>query len=300
VALGELMNGIRFALNRTCSPDKSLTEFIALAKAAGVDAIEVRNDIPGREFSDGTKAEDLRAMLDDAGLRLASINALQRFNDWDSDRESEAVSLARYAAALGAPGIVLCPVVDVAHGWSEQQLAESLRHSLRKLRPILLEHGVTGYVEPLGMRGSTMKRQGAAAAAVIDVAGWDAYRICHDAFQFYRCGDTEMFPDRIGLVHISGIDRTDLAPDDLTEPDRGLVDRQDSVGVVRQLRSLIDRGYAGYISIEPFKPAVQQDPDLASRLSECLGYVQSELEGGSSEQPLAEPDGDPRISCRAP
>src|SRR6516165_877428 len=105
--------GIRFALNRTCSPDRSLSQFIALAKAAGVDAIEVRNDIPGREFSDGTKAEDLRAILDDAGLSLASINALQRFNDWDSDREAEAAALARYAAVLGAPGIVLCPVVDV-------------------------------------------------------------------------------------------------------------------------------------------------------------------------------------------
>ena len=276
------MSGIHFALNRTCSPDRSLTEFIALAKAAGVDAIEVRNDVPGREFSDGTKAEDLRAILDDAGLRLASINALQRFNDWDSDRESEAVSLARYAAVLGAPGIVLCPVVDPDHGWSEQQLDEMLRHSLRQLRPILLEHGVTGYVEPLGMQGSTMKRQSRAAAAVSDVTGWDAYRICHDAFQFYRCGDTEMLPDRVGLVHISGIDRTDLAPGALTEPDRGLVDERDRVGVIHQLRSLIGGGYAGYVSIEPFKPSVQQDPDLASRLAACLGYVQSGLAGSSS------------------
>ena len=153
-----------------------------------------------------------------------------------------------------------------------------LRHSLRKLRPILLEHGVTGYVEPLGMQGSTMKRQTTAVYAVNDVAGRDAYRICHDVFQFYRCGDTEMFPDRIGLVHISGIDRTDLAPGDLTEPDRGLVDERDRVGVIRQLRSLINGGYAGCVSIEPFKPSVQQDPDLASRLAACLGYVQRELE----------------------
>ena len=272
------MSAIRYSLNRTCSPDLPLAQFIELAKAAGVDAIEVRNDIPGREFSDGMKAEDLRAILADAGLRLASINALQRFNDWDSDRENEAAALARYAAVLGAPGIVLCPVVDRDHGWSESQLDEMLRHSLRKLRPILLEHGVTGYVEPLGMQGSTMKRQTTAVYAVNDVAGWDAYRICHDAFQFYRCGDTEMFPDRIGLVHISGIDRADLAPGDLTEPDRGLVDERDRVGVIRQLRSLIDGGYAGYVSIEPFKPSVQQDPDLASRLETCLGYVQRRLE----------------------
>jgi 2-keto-myo-inositol isomerase len=272
------MSGILFALNRTCSPDLSLTQFIALAKAAGVDAIEVRNDIPDREFSDGTKAEDLRAMLDDAGLRLASINALQRFNDWDCDRENEAVSLARYAAVLGAPGIVLCPVVDAAHVQTESQLDEMLRHSLRKLRPILLEHGVTGYVEPLGMQGSTMKRQRTAVHAVSDVAGWDAYRICHDAFQFYRCGDTEMFAERIGLVHISGIDRTDLPPGELTEPDRGLVSKTDRVGNVRQLRALTDGGYTGYVSIEPFNPAVQQDPDLDAKLAACVADVRAGIE----------------------
>jgi 2-keto-myo-inositol isomerase len=267
------MSGIRFSLNRTCSPDMTLAEFVALAKAAGVDAIEVRNDIPGREFADGMKAEDLRATVVEAGLRFASINALQRFNDWGADRESEAAFLARYAATLGAPGIVLCPIVDVDHGWTESQLDEMLRHSLHKLRPILLEHGVTGYVEPLGMQGSTMKRQAAAVAAVSDVAGWDAYQICHDTFQFYRWGDTEMFPERIGLVHISGIDRTDLPPGELTEPDRGLVSERDRAGNLDQLQKLISGGYSGYVSTEPFNPVVQKDSNLTSKLTRSLDYV---------------------------
>jgi 2-keto-myo-inositol isomerase len=270
------MRGIRFSLNRTCSPDMTRAEFIALAKAVGVEAIEVRNDIPGREFADATEAEALRATLDEAGLKLASINALQRFNDWNLGRAEEAVSLARYAATLGAPGIVLCPVVDVAHGWTDSQLEEKLRHSLRLLRPILLDHGVTGYVEPLGMQGSTMKQQKFAVAAVTDVDGWDAYRICHDTFQYYRCGDTQMFPERIGLVHISGIDRIDLPPGELTEPDRGLVSGRDRVGNVLQLRALIKREYAGYVSIEPFNPAVQQDPDLPAKLAACVAECEPE------------------------
>jgi 2-keto-myo-inositol isomerase len=275
------MSSIRFSLNRTCSPDLTLTQFVALAKAVGVDAIEVRNDIPGREFADGTKADDLRATLDEAGLRLASINALQRFNDWDSDRANEAVTLARYAATLGAPGVVLCPVVDVAHGWSESQLEEKLSQALRMLRPILLDHGVTGYVEPLGMKGSTTKRQASAVAAVGDVGGWDAFRICHDAFQFYRCGDTKMFPERVGLVHVSGIDRTDLPPDELTEPDRGLVSADDRAGNIRQFRALVAGGYSGFGSIEPFNPQVQRDPGLVSKLASCVESLRSGLEGTS-------------------
>jgi 2-keto-myo-inositol isomerase len=269
------MSGIRFSLNRTCAPDMTLAQFIGLAKAVGVEAVEVRNDIRGREFSDGTEAEDLRAALDEAGVRLASINALQRFNDCDRDRAEEALSLVRYAAVLGAPGIVLCPVVDDSHGWTEFQLEEKLRHSLRMLRPVLLDHSVMGYVEPLGMQGSTMKWQRTAVAAVSDIAGWDAYRICHDAFQFHRCGDTQMFPERVGLVHISGIDRTDLRPDELTEPDRGLVFEGDRVGNVQQLQKLISEGYAGCVSIEPFNPAVQQDPSLASKLAASVDYVRA-------------------------
>ena len=254
------MSAIRFSLNRTCSPDMTLAQFIALATAVGVEAIEVRNDIVDREFADGMDAAELRAAVSAAGLGFASINALQRFNDWGRNRAEEALNLVQYAAVLGAPGIVLCPVVDVAHGWSESELEEKLRRSLRMLRPILLDHGVTGYVEPLGMKGSTMKRQRTAVSAVTDVAGWDAFRICHDTFQFYRCGDTQMFTEQIGLVHISGIDRTDLRPDELTEPDRGLVFGNDRVGNVAQLQSLLAAGYRGFVSIEPFNPMVQQDP----------------------------------------
>ena len=165
------MSAIRFSLNRTCSPNMTLAQFITLATAVGVEAIEVRNDIVDREFADGMDAAELRAAVSEAGLGLASINALQQFNDWDRDRAEEALSLIRYAAALGAPGIVLCPVVDVAHGWTELELEEKLRHSLRMLRQILLDHGVAGYVEPLGMKGSTMMRQRTAVAAVTDVAG---------------------------------------------------------------------------------------------------------------------------------
>ena len=100
-------------------------QFVALAKAVGVEAIEVRNDIIGREFADGTEAAKIaHDPRSTAGLGLASINALQRFNDWDRNRAKEALTLVRYAAALGAPGIVLCPVIDAAHGWTESQLEE--------------------------------------------------------------------------------------------------------------------------------------------------------------------------------
>lgn len=264
---------IRFSLNRTCAPHLTLPQFISLAVGAGLEAVEIRNDIEGREFADGTPAAEVRAMLDAAGLRVASVNALQRFNDWTPAREAEARSLVAYAAALGAPGLVLCPVHNLDHGWTEAEAERNLRDGLRHLRPILQDHGITGYVEPLGMRGSTMKRQDMAVAAVGDIDGWDAYQLCYDTFQYFRCGDTHLATDHIGLVHISGISRKDLAPDALNEPDRGLIFIDDRVGNIAQLRLLLAAGYSGFVSVEPFSPHVQNDPDLPAHLRASLDYV---------------------------
>lgn len=264
---------VRFALNRTCAPQLPLADFIQLAMAAGVQAVEIRNDIEGREFADGTPAAEVKARLDAAGLAVASVNALQRFNDWTPQRAKEAAAIIAYAAALGAPGVVLCPVHNEDNGWTDAESQHNLREGLRQLRPILQTYGVTGYVEPLGMKGSTMKKQFMAVEAVSDVDGWDTYQICFDTFQFFRCEDTTIHYDRIGLAHMSGISRADLQPTALTEPDRGLIfvdDRVDNVGL---LRNLAAAGYSGYISMEPFNPAVQRDPDLLIRLRASLEYV---------------------------
>ncbi|MGL4234635.1 TIM barrel protein [Tabrizicola sp.] len=264
---------IRFALNRTCAPQLSLSDFISLASASGVDAVEIRNDIEGREFADGTPASEVKAQLDAAGLAVASVNALQRFNEWTQERAREAEAIISYAAKLGAPGLVLCPVHNEDHGWTTAEAEQNLRHGLKHLRPILKDHGVTGYVEPLGMKGSTMKRQDMAVAAVTDIDGWDAYELCYDTFQFFRCGDTALIPERIGLAHMSGISRQDLGPADLTEPDRGLIFVDDRVGNIGQLRRLIGAGYTGFVSMEPFSPAVQEDPELLAHLRASLEYV---------------------------
>jgi 2-keto-myo-inositol isomerase len=278
---------MRFALNRTCAPQLPLADFIDLAGAVGVTAVEIRNDIAGREFADGTPAAQVRAQLEAAGLAVASVNALQRFNDWTLDRATEATALIAYAAALGAPGVVLCPVHDPDHGWTEAEALRNLRQGLRHLAPILRDHGLIGYVEPLGMPGSTLTRQDVAVAAVTDIDGWDTYQLCYDTFQFFRCGDSRLFPDRIGLAHMSGISRTDLAPGALVEPDRGLIFAGDRVGNVAQLQALQAAGFAGYVSMEPFSPRVQSDPQLADHLRRSLEYVGAMLDAAPGTAPGA-------------
>lgn len=269
------MTQLRFAINRTCVPHRPLDVFIGLARTVGVEAVEIRNDVPGQEFMNGMPAPDLRARLEAAGLGVASVNALQRFNDWTPERETEARALIAYAAELGAPGLVMCPVIDEAHGWSEAELARKLREALEGLRPIFAEHGLTGYVEPLGMKGSTLRHQAQAVEAVADIDGWDDFALCYDTFQFFRCGDDRTFPGHVGLVHVSGISRGDLAPGELTEPDREFVFVNDRASNVRQLRALLAAGYDGYVSMEPFSPETQRDPMIGARLRASLEFLEA-------------------------
>lgn len=260
---------ITFALNRTCVPHLPLADFITLARAVGVSAVEIRNDIEGHEFANGMPAAELKARLDDAGLKLASVNALQRFNDWTPDRATEARALITYAAALGAPGLVLCP----AHLPGDAQSHAQLRQGLTELQPIFADAGITGYVEPLGMRHSTMNQQVQAVAPLDEIDGWANFALCYDTFQHYRASDPQLFPKRIGLIHISGIARPDLTAVELTEPDRGFVFLGDRVGNIARLRAMVEAGYSGFVSMEPFSPQTQRDPDITAHLRASLDHV---------------------------
>jgi 2-keto-myo-inositol isomerase len=273
----EIFVTITFAMNRTCAPQLPLADFLKLAKGVGVGAIEIRNDIEGQEFMNGTEPAVILDQLQAANIKIASVNALQRFNDWSTQREAEAKFLMGYAAKLGAPGVVLCPVHNPDHGWSLAEAEKNLRNGLKHLRPILLDLGVKGYVEPLGMMGSTMKKQSMAVAAIADIGGWDAYELCFDTFQFFRCDDTVLFPERIGLAHMSGIVRNDLLPSELTEPDRVLIDDIDRVKNIKQLRLLQDARYSGYVSMEPFNTNVQQSENLQGKLRDSFARVRAGL-----------------------
>ncbi len=268
---------IRFALNRTCAPHLPLDVFIALARAAGAEAVEIRTDVADRDLLRGSSAEALRDRLEASGLWVASVNALQRFNDWTPEREREARTLIALAARLGAPGLVLCPAVDGGPARSDADLARNLRQGLQGLRPILADHHVLGYVEPLGLKGSTLQRQACAVEAIAGIDGWDAFALCHDTFEFFRCNDDRAFPEHVGLVHVSGIARHDRPPVELTEPDRGLVLPNDRTGSVAQLRALIAGGYDGVVSMEPFSPDAQRDPRIAQALRESLDHIATAL-----------------------
>ena len=268
---------LTFALNHIVSPSRRFGDFLGLACGLGVSAVEIRNDLKGVEISDGTPAEELRAAADAQGVEILSINALQRFNEWNPTREQEAVDLARYARAAGARALVLCPVNSTEDRRSADQRVADLRTALTALMPILRAFDLTGLVEPLGFEESSLRLKRVAVDAIDAVGGQDTFALVHDTFHHYLAGETEFFPERTGLVHISGVEDRSLSHNAIRDQHRILVGPADLLGNVAQIRTLLDGGYRGPFSFEPFAESVHQDTGVAALLRDNMALIRREV-----------------------
>lgn len=264
---------LRYAINHMVAPDKSIAELIDLAKALDLDAIELRNDV---RASPGDDPLRVREQASAAGVQILSINALQRFNDWNPGREREARELAGWVRECGARMLVLCPVNDAGFKPSETERQSGLREALRGLAPILADAGIMGLIEPLGFATSSLQMNWQAVEAIEEVDR-DRFRIVHDTFHHYLAGEPHLLPEWTALVHISGVDDLDTALDALRDPHRGLVGANDRLGNIAQIIALLAGGYSGPFSFEPFARGVHASHDIAAALGASMHWIDAEI-----------------------
>ncbi len=264
---------IRFALNRICGSRMPFAAFAAMAQRLGIDAIELRNDLSAVELRDGTSPRAIAAIASDHGLHIRAINALQEFDQLTARRQSEASELACYAAEVGAQALVLCPTNSRHDKRDPHQRHDDLVHALHGLQPLLSGHGLMGLIEPLGFGESAVRRKSQAQRAIDAIGAQAPFALLHDTFHHYVAGDSDIFPARTGLVHVSGVEGMDLAVDQMRDPHRQLVGPQDRLGNVTQLLALFDGGYNGYVSFEPFADTIITAPDIEERLRASMAYL---------------------------
>jgi 2-keto-myo-inositol isomerase len=269
---------LRFALNHMVVPRASAEALFATAAELGFDAVEIRNDLPGTAIADGTSASVVRAGAEGHGVRILSINALQRFNDWTSARAEEAHALAEYAQACGTEALVLCPVNDARFRPGERARLDGLRRALSELRAILSGRGITGLVEPLGFAECSLRYKREAVEAIDAIGGGDTFRLLHDTFHHAIAGDPELFPERTGLTHVSGVEEKTLPLSATRDAHRVLVGPRDRLDNLGQIRSLVRGGYAGFFSFEPFAENVHVLADAKSALRQSAAYLANGLE----------------------
>lgn len=268
---------IRFALNRISAPRLAFDEYLAMCKRLGVTTIEIRNDLNGVEISDGTPAGAIRTATEQAGVTIRSINALYPFDVFDADLAQRAVSLANYARDCGAEALVMCPLNSRDDQRSAAERRADLVSALKQLRPILDDNGLLGLVEPLGFEECSLRRKSDAVNAIYDAGCEKNYRLVHDTFHHYLSGEDVFYPDLTGLVHISGVESAELADAQMRDGHRVLVGEADRLGNLRQLKILLERGYAGVVSFEPFAAEVMEASDSERILKTSMDFIRTAL-----------------------
>lgn len=274
------MSKLNFALNHMAAPGLSHVALFDLANQLGLTDVEIRNDLAGMAIANGVAPSVIKADATARGLKILSINTLQRFNDWSSVRADEAKHLAAYARDCGAEALVLCPVNDLNWQLPTAERLAKLRQSLEALSPILHNAGVIGLVEPLGFAECSLRLKAEAVAAIDEVGVADRFKLVHDTFHHFVAGETQMFPSRTGLVHISGVDDKSAGADVMRDPHRVLVDAQDTIDNVGQIKALLAAGYTGAFSFEPFSAKTHALADIAGALKASMAYISTAVQAG--------------------
>ncbi|MEH3107504.1 MAG: TIM barrel protein [Sphingomonas fennica] len=267
---------LRFSVNHITVPHRDIAGLAALTRELGFRDVEIRNDVAGEPLADGTPGAEAKAMLEAGGVAPLTVNALQRFNEWNDTRAAEAEALAAETAASGAPALVLCPVnVD---GWRSGagERETSLREALAALKPILARHGLKGFVEPLGFPISSLRYKRDAVEAIDAVDGADTFLLVHDTFHHAIAEDPDLFPDRTGLIHVSGVSTAEgLAFDEMLDAHRILVDEDDALRSPEQIAALVAGGYRGPISFECFAASVHDDPAIGQSIARSVSLIEN-------------------------
>ena len=181
-----------------------------MAADVGLEQVELRNDLPGWGEIDQLGAEQFRRLAERLGMRVATINAVQKFNS-PAHRESavaESARLVALARAIGCDAVVLCPNNDPADDRTASQACSDTVQSLRVLGPIFATGGVTGLVEPLGFPESSLDSLLTAQRAIADSGA--NFGLVYDTFHHHLGPDDARAIERdldislVGMVHASG------------------------------------------------------------------------------------------------
>ncbi len=266
-----------FALNHVTAPYEEFPGLLELAATLGLRGVELRNDLDGVPIADGTPGSELREQAAEAGVSILSINALQRFEQWNHAREAEALELAAYARDAGVSALVLCPTNSLDDGRDAGERRQDLRRAVKGLAPVLAEHGIIGLIEPLGFAECALRRKRDALDAIDETGHADLFALLHDTFHHALSGEQESFPGRTGLVHVSGVEDPSVALAAMRDAHRVLVGPADRLDNVGQLRVLIAGGYAGAISFEAFASEVHDAEDAPAALERSLAFLSASI-----------------------
>ena len=253
----------QISLNRILFPNLSLEELFKTISDMGLRKVELRNDLPETGITDPYSPEEVKGLSERYGIKILTINALQKFNLGAVLPEAlaELKELIKLAVAIDCDAIVLVPNNDVEDTRKSQVVLRETVTALKSFGPIFEDSGILGYVEPLGFKQCSLRSKITAMQAIQE-SGYSNYKIVHDTFHHHLGPDTsDIFQKKYditytGLVHVSGV-KSDILTHQYTDDHRILITENDILKNLEQLDWLFNLGYTGDISFEPFGKEVQ-------------------------------------------
>ncbi len=262
-----------FALNHVTLGHATTVALFDVAEALGCNGVELRNDL-SKPLFDGNPPEHIDTEATKRGIKILALAEIYGFNG-AKDVTQDVRALGRQAKECGVDRIVLIPeIAPTPVERSEQK--DRLRSALNRLRPEIEDLGVVALIEPLGFPNSSLRWKEDAVQVLDEIGRPDCFRLIHDSFHHHLAGENTVFADLTEIVHISGVTRRDPS-DSLVDADRGLIDSDDRLENIEQIRALMEAGYSGPVSFEAFAPSVQNLPDPVEALARSIEFVTSHV-----------------------
>lgn len=230
-----------------------------LAAAAGCAQIEVWNDELTVWEQSGRDLAELRTIVADAGLSVASVISLRNWQDTDGAEYQAALDDTRrrmaQAAAVGAPRIVATPTI----AWEHEPYHFDLERTAERYRVLLelgREFGVVPMMEFLGfVRSVYLLEQ---AVAIAQLADHPDACVVLDPFHLWRGGSGlrgvgRLPAELVGICHFNDAPADDPPRCEQRDADR-VYPGDGCLPLAAMLRALAANGYDGPLSLELFNP----------------------------------------------
>ncbi len=263
------------AINHMTAANASFGELLSMAQACRCSGVELRTDLAGPLF-DGRPAAEAKHEAQQAGINIIALAEVVAFNRYTEQTRQQALNLSGLARDCGAQGIVLIPANDGPLPDAKKRQS-MLLSALEALLPVLEQHQLTGFIEPLGFDTSTLRYKTEAMEAIDKLHAHHRLKLIHDTFHHHLAGESEYFASSTAIVHVSGVIDTALTSAMMQDHHRVLVNEYDRLNNLTQLQMLHAGGFRGPVSVEAFAPEIHALSNLAEHLQDSFKFISSAL-----------------------
>lgn len=261
---------MKLALNGATTMTADLETDIRSAAAAGFELVELRSN-KLYDYLEHHSVEDLKALLEEAGIGVLSINTLEHIT-WRTDTDYAAIKeecekLSSISAAIGCPYVLSVPGALRQGPKTDQETIEESVRVLNELADIAEPHGIKIGFEFLGEAGNSVQTLDL-GSKIVDLVGRESVGNVIDTYHFYAGGSSwealeSLDPKKLFIFHINGAE--DLPKDQLNDSKR--LYPGEGILPIGKMKETFDRiGYDGPASVEIFRPEYwEEDPYEVAR-----------------------------------